>query len=99
MLELADSWDSLGQPYFLYNSAIYVLFLGKIHFWQICLWKTVAMMQLWRGVLRTKTCMCQNGKPKNQSKEYLFGDDDHIIVQKVPYNYRLFGKFVIINHR
>jgi len=51
------------------------------------------------GPQKTKTCVCQNGKPKNQSKEYLFGDDDHIIVRKVPYNYRLFGRFVIINHR
>ena len=39
-------------------SAIYVLFLGKIHFWQICLWKTVAMMQLWRGVLRKQKPAC-----------------------------------------
>ena len=40
-------------------SAIYVLFLGTIHFWQICLWKTVAM-QLWRGFLRKKPACVRN---------------------------------------
>ena len=36
------------------------------------------------GPQKTKTCVCQNCNPKNLSKIYLFGDDDHIIVQKVP---------------
>jgi len=56
-------------------------------------------MQLWRGVLRKEKPACVRIASQRISKIYLFGDDDHIIVQKVPYNYRLFGKFVIINHR